>query len=136
MIDTLDSEFETIYSEKKDLVLCCVECGDTGFKLGREFERNKIQKLKQENAILKENIERTKDTANSFFKTNKKLKQENFRLREALEFYAKNENWLCGFSDDTGDSISADDWEISSSITKRKYVGGKRARQALKGKEE
>lgn len=64
----------------------------------RYIEEKKLSELKyqladyeKENARLKENIERAKDTANSFLKSNKKIKKENFRLREALEKISKME---------------------------------------------
>lgn len=53
------------------------------------------------------------------------------RLEEALRFYADNKTWLCSQDPQFGDLILAEDLEENSPITKRRFVGGKRARQAL-----
>ena len=52
-------------------------------------------------------------------------------MEAALGFYASNNSWLSGTDPNFGDQITYGDLEEDSPITKRKYVGGKRAREVL-----
>lgn len=56
------------------------------------------------------------------------------RLEEAemvIEFYASNDSWVCSSDRNHGDAITIADMEVDSNITKRKYVGGLKAREYL-----
>jgi hypothetical protein len=56
------------------------------------------------------------------------------RVREAeavIEFYGARDTWLCSQDMQFGDLITGDDLEKDSPITKRKFIGGKRARAYL-----
>lgn len=50
---------------------------------------------------------------------------------EVIEFYGANESWVCSGDPQFGDSITAEDYEEGSPITKRRFVGGKKAREFL-----
>lgn len=52
-------------------------------------------------------------------------------LEQALKFYANNDSWLSTIDSQFGETIVGGDLEKDSPITKRKWVGGKRAREAL-----
>ena len=64
IIDTMDKDFEKIISES-DVVLCCKECADTGFQLGKEFERNRITNLLKDNPQLIDTLFGAKDETKS-----------------------------------------------------------------------
>ena len=60
----------------------------------------------------------------------KNLLEENARYREALEFYADEQNWFWDGTDNS--EICSSDWDKDSEgLT----FGGRRAREALKGEE-
>jgi hypothetical protein len=58
------------------------------------------------------------------------------KAERVIAFYAANENWLTSktesLAEHFGDLITVKDLEEDSPITKRKFVGGKLARQTLK----
>jgi len=60
-----------------------------------------------------------------------RLKSENARLREALEFYASTSSWR----GENGEDFKILFEDVSLPNNSSSYVGGRRAREALKGKE-
>ena len=66
-----------------------------------------------------------------------KLKEENARLRDALEFYANESNWIPSSSNYTNisDQITVSDVR-GTNEEKTNFCGGSRAREALKGESE
>lgn len=77
-----------------------------------------------------------KHLANTWFDENKKLKEQNEIMREALSFYASGNNWHHKHKDSCDYVVIVDDQGDGefqfNSITDDEWVGGKRARQALK----
>lgn len=52
VIDEFDKDFLKISEERStELNFCCYDCADTGFKVGKEFERNRILNFLQDNKI-------------------------------------------------------------------------------------
>jgi len=60
-----------------------------------------------------------------------KLENENARLREALEFYASTSSWR----GENGEDFKILFEDVSLPNNSSSYVGGRRAREALKGGE-
>ena len=60
-----------------------------------------------------------------------RLKTENARLREALEFYASTSSWR----GENGEHLRILFEDVSLPNNSSSYVGGRRAREALKGGE-
>ena len=85
----------------------------------------KIIDLGLENKKLKKDIHRLQRS--EFF-----LKQENEKLKKALEFYANKDNWFGGLDEEYG-AIDDCDWEriYNEEFKVNQMVGGKMARQLL-----
>jgi len=60
-----------------------------------------------------------------------KLQAEKELMRSTIEYYASNETWFCSNHDSYGDVIAYEDLEKDPPISKRIFVGGKRARETL-----
>lgn len=94
-----------------------------------EYKDKEIELLNNEISWLEEKIDDFMDEPDI---TIKKLQAENKKLREALEFYAKQSSWM-GYHRDV-DTIAPSDCEPAKAIEDGFDIllGGKRAREALK----
>ena len=84
--------------------------------------------------VILEKLENQKLTISMFAQGTKKLREENARLREVLEFYADTSNYLMSVQDKlcrVEDRIKWDDLENYGEFELLVKVGGKRARKAL-----
>lgn len=110
------------------------------FEAGAKHGRSQLNELRDDNmAQLYETIKEMQNAYETLqahdemlIATVDKLKEENRKLRDALEFYANQKSWY-GLSNNR-DTVELSDCEPAESIIYDKGVmlGGKRARQALK----
>lgn len=95
---------------------------------------SELEKLKEENKKLKAilaGLPNENDDTGSEYLHVVALKEKLNEAIKVIEFYACNSTWLCGSDWNYGDQVTCEDLEKNSPISKRSFVGGKRARQFL-----